>query len=119
MAGRAGARGRRGRGSGAGAEPVVDGCIGSRRAVVPGGHWRTAHAGVVLGSCLVGLERYAEAEPLLLSSDAALAYALGRGHARAISGLDRIIELYDTWGRDELAEIYRAKLDRATGRAGG
>ncbi len=69
--------------------------------------WRTAYADGVLGSSLVGLARFAEAEPLLQAS-----YGYMRANMNetfyAPQATDRLIALYDAWGRNDEAADYRA-----------
>ena len=50
-----------------------------------------------------------EAEALVLAGYDKLAAKLGPGHWRTAGALDRVIELYDAWGRREDAAAYRAK----------
>jgi len=52
-----------------------------------------------LGDCLVQLGRYAEAEPVALSSYRALEAKLGREDARTREALASVVELYRAWGR--------------------
>ena len=84
--------------------------------------WRTYEARGTLGSCLVHLKKYAEAEPLLLSGCEGL-----RQHAteipgpwkpRASSALQSLVQLYEATGRSDLASEWRQKcqeFDRPSG----
>jgi hypothetical protein len=77
-------------------------------------HWRTAMARSVLGDCLVRLNRFAEAEPLLISSLETLEHTRGNGaerQARITRG--RIVHLYEAWGRPKQAAAYRPRTVRS------
>jgi tetratricopeptide (TPR) repeat protein len=72
------------------------------------GSWRVADAESVLGGCMAGLGRFAEAEPLLLGSYAVLAREQEGGGARAArTALNRVVGLYTAWGRPDRAAVYR------------
>ena len=69
-------------------------------------HWRTAYAEGVLGSVLTGLARYPEAEGFLLRSYGYMEENMGATFY-APQAADRLIALYEAWGRDEAAARYR------------
>ena len=73
-------------------------------------HWRTGVAASVLGASLTGLKRYEEAEPLLVESFATVLDNKGPSDAYTIDALQRIIKLYETWGRADKAAEYRVQL---------
>ena len=61
-----------------------------------------------LGRCLTMLRRYAEAEPLLLSSHAAIQkLADVEAHHRAV---DKLVKLYEAWEKPDKASEWRAKM---------
>ena len=69
------------------------------------------HRGVSnIGACLIKLKRYREAEEQLLSGYAGLKAAMGDQHAQTQKTVNRLIELYESWGKPDLAEPYRALL---------
>ncbi len=74
------------------------------------GHWRTAHAESVLGSCLAGAERFDEAEELLVRSYPVLVTAKRACTRYTIEALSRIRDLYVAWGKHEAADTYKAQL---------
>lgn len=80
--------------------------------VRPKDHWRTAYAESELGACLTGLGRYEEAEPLLVGSLAKIESKRNHGHGpnETIKAVQRIVDLYEVWGRPDKADEYRAKL---------
>ena len=72
------------------------------------GHWAIYNAQSGYGSCLLLARRYQEAEKELLAAHAGLADALGADHSRAVWAKERLVELYNAWGRPEKAAEYRA-----------
>jgi tetratricopeptide (TPR) repeat protein len=68
--------------------------------------WHDGWSAVTYGRCLMALERYEEAEAVLLA-----VYDDGRdGSAR-----EALVDLYTTWGKPEKAAEYRALLREAEG----
>jgi hypothetical protein len=61
-----------------------------------------------LGACLVKLKRYREAEEQSLEGSAGLKAALGDQRAQTQKAVSRIIELYESCGKPEKANPYRA-----------
>jgi hypothetical protein len=74
--------------------------------------WRTAEARSLLGEALTGLERYEEAETYLLAGHASLDESLpaGRRTQKLPPAVERLVRLYDAWGKPEKAAEWRAKL---------
>jgi serine/threonine protein kinase/Tfp pilus assembly protein PilF len=75
----------------------------------PAGHWRPADAESRLGGCLTELQRFEEAEKLLLGSYETLQKASGTPPVRRIEAADRIVKLYETLGKPDKAAEWRAK----------
>jgi serine/threonine protein kinase len=79
----------------------------------------------LLGESLLGQGKYAEAEPLLLASYEGLRETLDAGDPEAnparerlgIAALERIVRLYDAWGRPGRAEAWRNELAARAGSA--
>ena len=76
------------------------------------GHWRTALAASAEGAALTGLQRYAEAEVLLVDS-----YNVLSNDARAMQGLvdkagERLVSLYEIWGKPEKAAEVLAMAEK-------
>lgn len=65
--------------------------------------------------CLTDQARFAEAERLLLSSQAVLESKFGRDHARSVKGRARLVRMYEMSGRPELARDYRPADSPAAG----
>jgi tetratricopeptide (TPR) repeat protein len=71
-------------------------------------YWRIHRSRSHLGACLVQLKRYREAEEQLLAGYAGLKAALGDQHAQTQKAVYRLIELYESWGKPEKANLYHA-----------
>jgi non-specific serine/threonine protein kinase/serine/threonine-protein kinase len=97
------------RGKAAEAEPLLRECLAIRRRTLTKGHQEIAGTEGWLGSCLTTLGRYAEAEALLLNCFQTLTTAQGVSKKRRQEALDRIIQLYEAWGKPDKAAQWRAK----------
>jgi hypothetical protein len=94
----------------AAAEPFFrEGLAGYERALPPADD-RTTYAKALLGTCLVRLERYDEAEPLLLDRYATVRQSYAADHQYTQSALRDLIALYERWGRTDEADRYRVQL---------
>ena len=62
----------------------------------------------MLGACLTAEGRYAEAEALLLRAHAGLESSRGRDHERTVEARQRLVALYEAWGRPDRAARWRA-----------
>ena len=79
----------------------------------------------LLGESLLGQQRFAEAEPLLLASYEGLREAPDAGDPEVapakerigIVALERIVRLYDAWGQPGRAEAWRTELAARAGSA--
>ena len=69
----------------------------------------TADAQSRLGGCLVALGRLGEAEKLLLSSYQTLHDVRGTPPQRRVEAAERIVKLYETWGKPDKAAEWKAK----------
>jgi serine/threonine protein kinase len=86
--------------------------------------WRTFDTRSRIGEALLGQKKYADAEPLLLSGYEGLrqrASTIPPAEASALTGaLERIVLLYEAWGKPDMANEWRAKPPpKATKEAGG
>jgi serine/threonine-protein kinase len=77
------------------------------RRVLPPGHWHTAIYSGNVGDCFVMLERYREAEPLILAAYEGLKSTLGEDRNITERRLDRVYRLYIRMGRLEEAQHFR------------
>jgi len=84
-------------------------------AALPDGHsWRLA-ARSVLGESLTALGRYAEAEETLLATYALVRTGLGDEALMTVKVRERLIQLYEAWGRPEEAAVIRAGAEAQLG----
>jgi serine/threonine-protein kinase len=70
-------------------------------------HWRLANSRSAYAACLIRHRRHAEAEALLLAAFPVLRARLGDGHVATRETAERLVELYEAWGRPEKAAAYR------------
>ncbi|UCC83771.1 MAG: serine/threonine protein kinase [Gemmatimonadota bacterium] len=78
---------------------------------LPSGHRWTSEAQSMLGACLGELGRFAEAEPLLIQGYDGLSAPGGVQTGSAETALERLLRMYEAWGRTEMAETYRSQLE--------
>lgn len=96
------------------AEPLLRECLAILQKKQPGA-WTTFHARSLLGDALLGRAKYADAEPLLVQGYEGLKAREGQiprlyaRHHIAKAG-QRIVRLYDAWGRAATAAEWRAKV---------
>ncbi|MCU1263882.1 MAG: serine/threonine protein kinase [Acidobacteria bacterium] len=76
---------------------------------LPKEHYWVALANSALGECLTVQKRFAAAEPLLLESYQSLRTSQGANNPRTTLARQRLIALYESWGRNESAAEYRSK----------
>jgi serine/threonine-protein kinase len=85
--------------------------VAAARARVRGADsWNVASTHVQIGTCLVALHRYSEAEPLLLRSAALLEKDRGVSFDRTQAAYKALAELYANSGKPEQAAEWRNKL---------
>jgi len=96
------------------AEPLARTCLTIRERQFPD-DWQTFSARSLLGAILLGQKKYAEAEPLLLSSYEGLRQRESEfpGAARLVlkEALDRLVQLYEATGRSSQAAHFRQELE--------
>jgi non-specific serine/threonine protein kinase/serine/threonine-protein kinase len=88
-------------------EKILREAVKIRTESLPKGHYWVALANGALGECLTTQKRFAEAEPLLLGSYKALRLSQGSGNPRTKFALQRLITLYENWGKPEQAARFR------------
>ncbi len=100
------------------AEPVLRECLAIREKMDPD-FWSTFNAKSMLGDALLGQKKYAEAEPLLVQGYEGMkereAKIPPHAKVRLIEALERLVQLYDDWGKPEQAAEWRKKLEAAKG----
>ena len=72
------------------------------------GSWFLAAGESFLGESLLAQGRYSEAEPFLEAGYAGLRDQRGEAFPRTREALARLVELYERWGKDDLARRYRS-----------
>jgi tetratricopeptide (TPR) repeat protein len=92
-------------------EPLLSEGADVCRKRFPEGHWVTADADSRLGACLTELRRFDQAEHLLLDGYRRVHAAPGAPPLRTRQALDRIIALYEAWGKPDKAAEWRQKLE--------
>jgi eukaryotic-like serine/threonine-protein kinase len=95
------------------AEPIAREALAIFRKALPAGHMYTAEAESVLGGCLALSQHYGEAEPLLLGSYPLLKAKTGDRSPETRKALQRIVRLYEAWGKPDQAASYRTELGAA------
>ncbi len=91
------------------AEALLRVCLKYREGALPGGSWYTFDARSLLGASLAGQGRYAEAEPLLVHGYEGMRPPGDKTfHKR--DALERVVALYEAWGKPEEAASWRRKL---------
>lgn len=70
-------------------------------------YWRVGAARSILGASVAGQQRFEEAEPMLVESCALVQKARGDSSRIAQLCLERIVDLYEDWGKPEDAARYR------------
>ena len=95
------------------AEPLLRDCLAIREKSQPD-VWNTFNIRSLLGASLLGQKKYALAEPLILSGYEGMrareAKIPPQGKPRLTDAADRVVELYESWGKQEKAAQWRAKL---------
>ena len=98
------------------AEKALRECLTIREAKLPD-DWSTSNAKSLLGASLIAQHKYAEAEPLLRAGYEGLkarAKAIPpQGKIRLVEALERLVQLYDAWGKPEQAAAWRQQLEQA------
>jgi len=78
---------------------------------LPPDHWFRGVADVRHAVSLAGLERFEEAEEKILKGRRVIESALGADHERMHDTVEKIVWLYERWGRQDEAENWRARLE--------
>ena len=93
-------------------EPILRESVETGMNVLGAEHWRVAEARSLLGESVAGQKRFDEAEPLLLEGYTGLESSLpgGRRADKLPLAIERLITLYDAWGKPDKAGEWRAKL---------
>jgi hypothetical protein len=98
------------------AEQVLRRCL-DLRTRTPTDPWLRYNAMSLLGGAVLGQGRHAEAEPLLLEGYEKMEPPADAANRRS-EALERVIALYESWGKPEEVAAWRAKVG-ATESSGG
>ena len=93
------------------AEPLLRECLALRRKAIPKS-WLLFNAMSLLGASLAGQAKHKEAEALLVEGYEGMQPPKPLAH-RKREALERVIQLYEAWGKKRLAIEWRKKLDEA------
>jgi hypothetical protein len=98
------------------AEPILRACLAGRAKTAPDS-WLFFNAKSLLGGSLLGQKKYAEAEPLIVEGYEGMRRRAGAipepARARLTEALERVVQLYDAWGKKDQAGRWRKKLEEA------
>ncbi len=98
------------KGEPAGAQPLLGEALEIRKDALPAGDWRIANTESVLGGCLTAQGRFSEAESLLLKTWPIIEGQRGESDRLTREALERIVKMYQEWGKPGIAADYRALL---------
>jgi hypothetical protein len=84
--------------------------------------WNTFNARSRLGGSLLGQKKYAEAEPLIVSVYESMKARAARipppSKASFTEAVERVVRLYEEWGKREKAAEWRTRLAKPSAGAG-
>jgi serine/threonine protein kinase/tetratricopeptide (TPR) repeat protein len=96
------------------AEPILRDCLAIRTKKEPDA-WTTFNVKSMLGGALLAQKRYADAEPLLLQGFQGMkkrqAKISPQGQVRLTEALERLVQLYDAWGKKDQAARWQKELE--------
>ena len=97
------------------AEAALRDCLAIREKKQPD-EWTTFNARSMLGEALNGQKKRAEAEPLLVQGYEGMRQRTAKipkeGKPRLAEALERLVQLYDAWGKPAQATRWRRELER-------
>jgi hypothetical protein len=88
-------------------EPYLREALAIRKKSLPSDSFMIPSTESALGECLTAQKRYTEAEPLLTDGYNALKSKLNDQDRRVIEARQRLLKLYELWGKPDLAARYR------------
>jgi len=89
------------------AEPLLRESLAIKKATNPKGHPDIADVMSLLGDCLTKQRRYREAEAFLIEGDEDLSSTMVEQNPRRVDSRQRLVRLYEAWGKPDLAARYR------------
>ena len=101
------------RGQWSAAESVLRECLAIREKSQPD-EWSTFNTRSTLGGSLLGQKKFAEAEPLIVSGYEGLKAREAKipppARPRLTEAAERVLKLYEAWGKTDKVAEWRAKL---------
>jgi hypothetical protein len=101
------------RGQWSATEPVLRECLAIREKSQPD-EWSTSNMRGALGGSLLGQKKFAEADPLIVSrygGTKAREVKIPRsGKRRLAEAAERVVKVYEAWGKKDKAADWRATL---------
>jgi len=98
------------------AEPLLRECLVIRQQKEPDA-WTTFYSQALLGAALLGQKEYPDAEPLLLQGYQGMKKREAKipkdATVRLTQALERLVQLYDAWGKKDKAAEWRKKPEAA------
>ena len=98
------------------AEAMLRECLAIREKKQPE-VWNTFNTKSMLGGALAGQQKYADAEPLLLAGYEGMkqreATIPPQGKVRVREAVERLVNLYDAWGKKDEADKWRKVLEES------
>jgi hypothetical protein len=95
------------------ADTLLRECLAIREKAQPD-DWSAFNTRSMLGASLLGQKKYAEAEPLLLAGYQGMKAREARiptaGKLRLAEAGERVVLLYEAWGKKDKADEWRAKV---------
>jgi eukaryotic-like serine/threonine-protein kinase len=86
--------------------------LDARQRLLGADHPDTQASRLELGTTRLQQQKYAEAEPLMLTAFAGLKqHETGEAKSRTAEALERLVQLYDGWGKKDQATEWRQKLE--------
>jgi len=92
------------------AETIFRESLAIHARVLPAGSWQIASTETLIARCLVDERRFADAERMMLEAFPIVEARFGPGHPRVTAVAERVVALYEAWGKPEKANEWRAKL---------
>jgi tetratricopeptide (TPR) repeat protein len=86
-----------------------------RRAKLQPGDWALGHTASILGGALTAAGQFDKAEPLLLEAQQTLKSSAVLGGRPRREATERLVTLYEKWGRPDDAGKWRGELGRLSG----
>jgi len=93
------------------AMPLFEELLASAEAALPADHYFLGIFRGNTGECLTAMAEYERAERLLLDAERLVRAALGDEHPRTAKAVQRLVDLYDLWGREPDAARWRQAQD--------